>query len=69
MNDRALEPIEAGQRWAIPMEGPWGGFHSPVVVLDVKDGWVRYSIPPSFPDNRRTEGDFRELYVPYVEGA
>ena len=38
-------------------------------ILDVKDGWVRYSMgPPAFslfPDNRQEVGEFLRMYEPW----
>lgn len=38
----ALEP---GQQWAHPKGGPWPGHETPVTIVDVRDGWVRYDHP------------------------
>jgi hypothetical protein len=60
-------PILVGHLWARPKEGPWGGHESPVAVVDVRDGWVRYAFPNhgtdrSLNDFRKPEGEFRKSF-------
>lgn len=57
-----ITPIVAGQLWAIPKDGPWGGHYPPVTILDVADGWVRYAHAAVFTDCRMDEFDFRRIY-------
>lgn len=57
-------PILVGHLWARPKEGPWGGYESPVIIMDVREGWVRYAVPlapPEF-DFRKPEPDFRKSF-------
>jgi hypothetical protein len=53
--------LAAGQRWAHPKPGPWGGHGVVVTITDVRDGWVRYDYE-STPDERSPEKFFREWY-------
>lgn len=63
MNDMSVvEPIVAGQLWAMPKDGPWDETYKPVTILGVRDGWVRYSMSEFFPDNRMQERNFRQCY-------
>jgi hypothetical protein len=59
-----LEP-KAGEQWRLsPTEAdPWPQREpSPVKILDVKDGWVRYRLSEVFPDERKTIKDFLQIY-------
>lgn len=57
-------PILVGHLWARPKEGPWGGHESPCVILDVREGWVRYGFAPNAAkdDFRKPEGEFRTSF-------
>lgn len=59
-------PILVGHLWARPKEGPWGGHESPVAVVDVREGWVRYTFPSCgggpVNDFRKPEPDFRKSF-------
>lgn len=66
-----LEPIERGEVWRLKGEDgdpfpPKDGVCD-VVILDYKDGWVRYSMNRVFKDNRMQEDSFRRCYrkLPY----
>lgn len=56
------QPIAAGQLWAIPKDGPWGGHYPPMTILDARDGWVRYDDGSVFRDQRLEEDAFRRIY-------
>lgn len=56
---------QPGERWALHIDdGPWGAKkYPPVLILDVKDGWVRYQMSASmFSDERKRESDFVSMY-------
>lgn len=45
---------------------PWGSkTHNPVRILDVKEGWVRYSMGELFPDERMKMSAFLFCYKPW----
>lgn len=55
-------PLAIGQQWAHPKPGPWGGTEGPAAeIIDVRDGWVRYSWAGD-PDRRDTESEFRRYF-------
>jgi hypothetical protein len=53
---------EEGDPWPPRKRG------SEVTILDVKAGWVRYSMMPAFPDNRMEIKFFVRLYAPLGGG-
>lgn len=59
--------IEIGSKWELRGEdgSPWGAKKisgaSPVIVRDVKEGWVRYALG-IFSDERMKEDAFRHCY-------
>jgi len=57
--------IAAGETWEFVdlLSDPWGGKEPfRVQILDVRDGWVRYSMGDIFPDERRPVGRFVSMY-------
>ena len=61
----AAVDIAAGQRWVLCCaDGPWEAEknYPPVLIRDVKDGWVRYAIGSTFPDCRHTIKVFVNMY-------
>lgn len=55
----------AGELWQFAPRGrgPWPvGHYKPVTVLDVAEGWVRYSMGEIFTDERLTVEDFTRMY-------
>jgi hypothetical protein len=62
--------ISAGQQWRLQDASPWPNPHTPVTVVDVRDGWVRYDMTHA-KDQRRKLDDFLNLYeiVPAEELA
>ena len=56
--------IAAGETWEfVDLPGdPWGNKPFRVRILDVRDGWVRYSMGRVFPDERRTIKSFVSMY-------
>ena len=40
---------------------------SPVIILDVKEGWVRYRIGAFYPDERLKMESFLSMYTPSKE--
>lgn len=58
--------LEAGQRWAHPKGGPWPGHGSAAIILDVRDGWVRYSFCGN-EDDRAEEAWFRSYFSHPIE--
>ena len=57
--------IAAGETWEFVdlLSDPWGGKEPfRVQILDVRDGWVRYSMGDIFPDERRPVGRFVGMY-------
>jgi len=56
--------IEKGQRWILRdgNDGPWPRERPTVEILDVKEGWIRYSIGGVFTDERLIESSFRGCY-------
>ena len=61
MSEREPKP---GERWTLKVvTDPWGGSPSITVeILDVKDGWVRYSMGGSMSDLRMKMSDFVGCY-------
>ena len=61
-----LPEIAAGQRWILCLStsDPWGMKpYRPVMILDVRDGWVRYDMGPGpFRDERKTVVEFVGMY-------
>lgn len=57
-----------GERWALPERNdPWGGSrYPPSIILDVKDGWVRYCVggfkDGPFRDERMEQSKFMSIY-------
>lgn len=65
----ARPEISIGSKWTLRSNGdPFPSKYPPAEILDVKDGWVRYSMgPPTmslFPDNRREIDSFLQIYEP-----
>jgi hypothetical protein len=66
-----VEPyIAIGSKWVLKPEGdPFPYRYPPAEILDVKSGWVRYSMGPHhqslFPDNRREILEFLRMYEPF----
>lgn len=67
---KAVPDVAIGQKFALAgMQDPWGiknGF-KPVLVLDVKDGWVRYYVNDLFHDERLRTAAFLYCYEPLRE--
>lgn len=63
---REVKQIPAkGESWLLNSSpDPWGGkTHTPVTILDVKDGWVRYKFSDHiFTDERMELGTFTDIY-------
>ena len=59
-----LPKISIGSEWILCFNGdPWGPKKStPVKILDVKDGWVRYDMGGFFRDERKKIEDFVRVY-------
>jgi len=51
-----------GELWELTDDSPWPKNVPPVTVLAVKDGWVRYDMPPLFMDQRMELKDFLRMY-------
>ncbi len=64
----ALQPLEIGSKWCLRQNadiiGPWEPTKPPCIatILDVYDGWVRYSLGRIFDDCRMEESLFRSIY-------
>jgi hypothetical protein len=53
-----------GETWQLEsLVDPWGD-RGLCKIIDVRDGWVRYSLGRLSPDNRKTMGDFVRMYLP-----
>lgn len=67
------EPIIPGSVWRFrgnandPFPPPEHAAQSRAVVLEVKEGWIRYSLGDFFPDNRMREEMFRHCYERIME--
>jgi len=63
--EEVFPTIEIGERYLLaPKDGdPFGQqkFY-PVTVMDVKEGWVRYDMLPTFPDCRKPIKSFLAMY-------
>jgi len=53
--------IVPGDEWRVRDGDPFPP-QSVAVILEVRDGWVRYRIGRTFPDNRMEEHTFRHCY-------
>ena len=62
----AKPDVSVGEFWVLDRSdgSPWPavGPESKVQIIDVKDGWVRYFINQTYPDNRRPVKDFTSIY-------
>lgn len=59
-----------GEKWLFQgvHNDPWGPKdYRPVTILDVKAGWVRYSMGYPFDDERKELGLFTSMYQPTEE--
>lgn len=58
------EPIVCGDVWELRGENdPWPrGKHAQAVILDYKQGWVRYALGTMWGDERMKESIFRHCY-------
>lgn len=68
-----LPVLKIGQTWTMtPIDqGPWPKSRQllPMAkIIDLKDGWVRYSMGGMWTDERKTEASFRNCYTHLVEG-
>ena len=64
LHTRGLMPVLAGQFWIRREEGPWPGTER-ALVLDVRDGWVKYTFGPKAMAGAgcaRRVDDFREKF-------
>ena len=59
-----------GEEWLLSIKdkSPWDttNKYPPVTILDVKDGWVRYSFVTIFTDQRMEIESFLGMYKPYL---
>lgn len=55
-----------GELWTLKRDNdPWGGRDNlNIKILDVRDGWVRYYIGPTFNDERLEMDRFLYCYIP-----
>jgi hypothetical protein len=62
---RCKQTPRPGERWAfVDKQGPWPSKdYSPVVILDVREGWVRYDMS-MFKDQRMKLDLFARMYRP-----
>ena len=62
---RCKRTPKPGERWAfMDKQGPWPSKEfTPVVILDVRDGWVRYDMS-IFKDQRMELDLFARMYRP-----
>lgn len=51
-----------GEQWLLRSEDRWGSKYSPVTILDVRDGWVRYNMNRVFRDERMRMDMFIATY-------
>lgn len=65
LGSRCKQTPKPGERWAFQgKQGPWPNKeHRPVVILDVRDGWVRYDMEV-FKDQRMELDLFARMYRP-----
>jgi len=65
-NMTILPNINPGEQWSLHIKSgdPWiQKSYRPVVILDVKNGWVRYDMGAEpFRDERKTIADFVGMY-------
>lgn len=53
----------AGEQWALHIDGdPFPSRYGPVTILEVKEGWVRYSFRSVFLDERKPLESFLNIY-------
>ena len=69
MTGDAQTTPKAGESWQLPSEAtPWGPkTYSPVKILDVRDGWVRYDMGGVFRDERMKLDAFMQYYRKYQQ--
>jgi hypothetical protein len=62
---RRKQTPKPGERWAfVDKQGPWPSKdYSPVVIVDVREGWVRYDMT-MFKDQRMKVDLFTRMYRP-----
>lgn len=55
---------KVGEKWFFKSNdgSPWPSQYFPVTILDVKDGWVRYSFHSVFTDERHKISTFTNMY-------
>lgn len=51
-----------GETWGLRDESPWPKSGYTAIILDVKEGWVRYEMNPLFPDERKPLKSFLDCY-------
>ncbi len=56
---------KVGEKWFLRGDDgdPFGANHDPVLILEVKEGWVRYKMSRLFDDNRKPISDFIVMYT------
>jgi len=59
--EEKLKP-NPGESWTLIDNSPWPQNYPPVKILAVKDGWIRYDMPPVFMDQRMKLKDFLRIY-------
>jgi hypothetical protein len=64
---RSVSAPAPGEAWVLALDakGPWpydAQPYKPVRVRDVRDGWVRYAIGSTYPDERATVESFTRMY-------
>jgi len=63
--DKKIFPPVAGERWEFHKDtgDPFPSkTHKPVVIIDVKSGWVRYKLNSLFNDERKEIDLFLNMY-------
>ena len=51
-----------GEKWRLKNDSPWPKNYQSVIILDVKDSWVRYDINSLFMDQRLKLKSFLYCY-------
>lgn len=65
MNERI--PLEIGQQWRHHDGSPWPSEAPPVVIEDLKEGWVKFAYVKAVIRDRFPEELFRKHYNQLVE--
>jgi len=56
-SEEKLKP-NPGELWEFVDRSPWRRHYPPVIILAIKDNWIRYDLPPLFMDQRMELKDF-----------